>query len=114
MVFAKTIAAGLIAATALTAVPASAASVQFNFGPYWGPHVQERGWRQDRGWHDRWQHQRVSTHQVRRMLQGRGYYRIRFVDRGGPVYQVRADKRGRSFFLVINARTGEILRRHRA
>jgi len=112
MVSKKMIAAGLIAATALTAVPASAASFEFSFGPHWGGpgyHDQHRGW--DR--HDRNRHG-VSAHEVRRSLRNRGYYRIEFLDRRGPTYQVRAERRGRTYFLVVSARTGEIIARHRA
>lgn len=99
----KTIAAGLVALTALSAVPASAANltVQFgNNGPGWGYHNDHRP-------------HRVSTDQVRWMLRNQGYRAIRFVDSRGAVYQVRASKNGRDYFLVVSARTGEILQRHR-
>jgi hypothetical protein len=111
----KTIAAGLIAATALTAVPAKADSfaVQFGFG------APSYGWNHghwDRGHHDRDRDRRhgpVSPREVRWILQGRGYDHIRFVDRRGAVYQVRASKNGRDFFLVVSARNGDIVSRNR-
>ena len=110
---AKTIAAGLIAATALTAVPAKADgfSVQFGFGgPSYG---QDRGhW--DRGHRDRdRRHGPVSPREVRWILQGRGYDHIRFVDRRGALYQVRASKQGRDYFIVVSARSGDIVSRNR-
>jgi hypothetical protein len=110
--FAKTIAAGLIAATALTAVPARADnfSIQFGFGaPGYG--TNHGHW--DRGHHDRDRRNGVSPREVRWILQGRGYHHIRFVDRRGPIYQVRASKNGRDFFLVVSARNGDIVSRNR-
>ncbi len=109
------IAAGLIAATALTAVPANATGFTFHFGNggpgfSWGYGGPGHGYR-DRG--HRWGHHRLSPREVRWMLRERGYYKIRFMDRRGPVYQVRAKKRHRAFVLVISARSGEILSRHR-
>ncbi len=117
MITTKTIAAGLVAITTLSAVPASAAGFNFQFGPgpsYHGHHDNRGGYGQD--WrHGRdWRHDRVSTDQVRFMLRRDGYRAIRFLDDRGPVYQVRASKHGRDFFLVISARDGEVLSRHRA
>jgi hypothetical protein len=106
----KTLAAGLIALGALSAVPANASgiTVQFGNGPGWGYHDGD-GYR---GGHDNrrdWRHGRLSTDQVRFMLRQNGYRAIRFFDDRGPVYQLRASKRGRDYFLVVSARTGEIL-----
>ena len=47
------------------------------------------------------------------MLRRDGYRAIRFFDDRGPVYQLRASKHGRDFFLVVSARNGEILSRQR-
>jgi hypothetical protein len=103
----KTIAAGFIALTTLSAVPADAASFNFQFGPgpsYYGNHG---------GYGHNWQNQRVSTDQVRWMLRRDGYRGIRFFDDRGAVYQLRASKHGRDYFLVVSARSGEILSRQR-
>jgi hypothetical protein len=109
----KTIAAGLIAITTLTAVPASAASFNFSFGQgpsgYYGQ--GNHGGHGGRS-HDR-RHDRVSADEVRWMLRRDGYRGIRFFDDRGAVYQLRAEKHGREFFLVVSARTGEILSRQR-
>jgi hypothetical protein len=47
------------------------------------------------------------------MLRDRGYRNIRFIDRSGPVYELRARKHGRTYYLVVSARSGEILQRNR-
>jgi hypothetical protein len=115
----KTIAAGLVALTTLSAVPASAGSFSFQYGggnynnsQNWGNHGGQN-W-DNRGDHHRHrQNNRISTDQVRYMLRDAGYYRIRFVDDRGAVYQLRASRHGRDFYLVVNARTGEILSRQR-
>ena len=109
----KTIAAGLVALTTLSAVPASAASLNFQIGsgPNWG-YYGGSGGHGGYGHHDR-RHDRVSTDEVRGMLRRDGYRGIRFFDNRGAVYQVRASKHGRDFFLVVSARTGEILSRQR-
>lgn len=115
MVSKKIIAAGLIAATALTAVPANAAGLNFQFG--FGPGYNSHGWNQGPRHHDRhgprWRHQRVSQWEVRSILRRHGFRGIRFVDTRGPVYQVRAWRRGHPFVLVVSARDGDILSRHR-
>ena len=112
------IAAGLIAATTLTAVPANAGGFSFHLGHGgpsfgWSYGTPGYGWvHRDRRHH--WgHHRRLSPREVRWSLRDRGYRQIRFVDRRGPVYHVRAKKRHRTFALVISARTGEILSRHR-
>lgn len=104
----KTIAAGLIALTTLSAVPANAASlnVQFGNGPSWGHHGgYGHQWRRDRV--------RVSPQEVRRQLRRDGYRAIRFFDDRGAVYQLRASKYGRDYFLVVSARSGDVIARHR-
>jgi hypothetical protein len=103
----KTLAAALVAATTLTAAPASADSLNFQFG-FGGPGY---------GWHGgpNWQHhdRRVSPREVRHMLRDRGYHQIDFLDRSGRTYEVRARKNGRTFYIVVSARSGEIISRHR-
>lgn len=119
----KTIAAGLIAVTTLAAVPANAAGLSFQFGFGSGPQFSEvhsprwdrdrhRGWRQDhRG--PRWAYGRVSPREVRWNLRRHGYHHIRFLDRRGRFYEVRASKRHRAYLLTVSARSGEIVDRQR-
>lgn len=113
MISKKTIAAGLIAITSLTAVPASASSVVVDFGGpgYGGPGWGGPGWNQQHG--HRWQRHRLNRDQVRWILRHHGYRYIRFLDTRGPVYQVSARRHGRAYFLVLSARSGEILSRYR-
>ena len=103
----KTLAAALIAATTLTAVPASADSLNFHFG--FGN--SGSGWHGNPGWqhHDR----RVSPQEVRHILRNQGYRQIDFLDRSGRTYEVRARKNGRTFYIVVSARSGEIISRNR-
>lgn len=103
----KTLAAGVIALSTLAAVPASATDVAVKIG-YNGP-----GWSHHVGPGHQWQRARLSPNDIRHMLRRDGYRDIRFFDRRGAVYQVRASKRGSDFFLVVNARNGQILSRHR-
>lgn len=107
MITKTTIAAALIALTSFAAVPAKAITVEFGFG---GPGM---GWSD--GYHDRGERfrQRLSKQEIRWILRDRGYRNIRFFDDSGPVYQLRARKRGESYFLVVSARSGEILQRNR-
>ncbi len=110
MITTKTIAAGLVALTTLSAVPANAAGFSFQFGPgpsYYGGHGYGYGHGQQ------WRHDRVSTDEVRFMLRRHGYRAIRFFDARGPVYQLRASKYGRTYFIVVSARDGQILSRQR-
>ena len=105
--FTKTIAAGLVAITTLASVPANASGLTVEFGFGGGNH----GWSGHGGRHG--QNYRLSTDEVRRMLRQDGYRQIQFVDNRGPVYQLRARKNGRTFFLVVSARDGDILSRQR-
>ena len=113
MISRTTIAAGLIALTSLAAVPANASSLTVEFGNFgygggygWSDqHRGERGHRQMR--------HRLSQQEVRGILRDRGYRNIRFFDDRGPAYQLRARKRGETYFLVVSARSGEILSRNR-
>ena len=111
MTFKKTIAAGIVALAGLVAaVPANAGSsvsVQIEVGGpshgyYYGDHR--------RGSWDR----TLSPQQVRRILRDQGFRQIQYVDRRGKIYQVRAtNHRGHRVALVVSARSGAILNRHR-
>lgn len=112
MISKTTIAAGLIALTSFASVPANASSLTVQFGSPgygagygWSDEGGDRGHRQMR--------QRLSQDEIRWMLRDRGYRQIRFYDDRGPVYQLRARKRGETYFLVVSARSGEILSRNR-
>jgi hypothetical protein len=118
MISKTTIAAGLIALTSLAAVPANASSLTVEFGnPGYGTGYGGPGneWsdhnRGDRGY--RHMRHRLSHEEIRWILRDRGYHRIRFFDDSGRVYQVRARKHGETYFLVVSARSGEILSRNR-
>jgi len=112
MISKTTIAAGLIALTSLAAVPANASSLTVEFGnPGYG---MGYGWDNDRGERGyRHMRHRLSREEIRWILRDRGYRNIRFFDDGGRVYQLRARKRGETYFLVVSARSGEILSRNR-
>ena len=104
--FSKIIAAGIIALTALTAVPANAGGVGVGFG-----YGNNPGWSGDGG--HGWRNERLSAHEVRRVLRHKGYRQIDFVDRRGSTYEVTARKNGRTFYMVVSAWSGDILSRHR-
>jgi hypothetical protein len=114
----KTVAAGLVALSALVAVPASAATLGVDFTQR-GPVVifkDGRGYDHDRRYdHGRWDRDRhqaryLSANEVRRILRSRGYRNIDYVDRNGSIYRARAiDYRGRMVALTISARNGVIL-----
>jgi hypothetical protein len=117
MISKTTLAAALIALTSLAAVPANAFNIGFSGGGMnygWGG-SQHHGWNWggDSDYGHRWRHQRLSTQEVRWILRDRGYRDIRFFDDRGPVYQLRAHKHGDTFYLVVSARSGEILSRNR-
>lgn len=110
MISKTSIAAALIALTTLFAVPAQASgiTVEFGFGGSgygWSDHGPGHG-------HHMRRH-RLSAEEVRWILRDYGYHHIRFFDDHGPVYQLRARKHGRTYFLVVSARSGEILSRNR-
>jgi hypothetical protein len=117
MIFGKTIAAGLIALTSLAAVPASASSLTIDFvgvpgygigyghGYNWDRDNGDRGYRHTR--------RHLSPQEIRWILRDRGYRNIRFYDRQGSVYEVHARKHGQPYYLVVSARSGEILSRNR-
>jgi hypothetical protein len=107
MIAKTSIAAALISLSMLAAVPAQASDVNIQIGFGGGP-----GW-SDRGHGHQMRRHRLSSEEVRWILRDRGYHQIRFFDKRGPVYQLRARKHGDTFFLVVSARTGEILSRNR-
>lgn len=111
MISKTTIAAGLIALTSLTAVPAQAGGISVEFG-FGGPGY---GWDGGSGYghgYGRHMRQRLSADEVRWMLRDRGYRQIRFFDQG-RVYQLRARKNGATYYMVVSSFTGEILSRNR-
>jgi len=113
MITKTTIAAALISLGTLAAAPTQASELSVAIG-FDNPGHR---WSADNGyWHGDRRHDRgfrLSTDEERWMLRDRGYHQIRFFDDRGPVYQLRARKRGDVFFLVVSARTGEILSRSR-
>jgi hypothetical protein len=121
----KTLAAGVVALTALaTTAPAQAES--FSFGIY-GDHggvtfhsgdgYRPAGHWNDRRWNDRrwdYAHYRMTPRQVRRSLRHRGFDRIRFTDTQGRIYRARAtNRRGRRVALTIRSRDARIVEMHR-
>ncbi len=121
----KTLAAGVVALTALaTTAPAQAESLSFGiYGPnggvtirsgdYYQPAGHWRDWR----WNDRrwdYAHYRMTPHQVRRSLRHRGFGNIRFTDTHGRTYKALAtNPRGRRVALTIRSRDARILAAHR-
>ena len=106
----KTLGAAIIALGTLAAVPASAGGLTVQFG-FDGPGY---GWSDHRGgWRDHGRRHMLSPQEVRQELRDRGYRQIRYLDRRGEVYQARASKGRRDFYLVISARNGQILSRNR-
>lgn len=109
------IAASAVALASLAAsVPAQAKSIQIGVhGSNGSIHASFGG---DRPGPDHWNphygHRFALTPwEVRRKLVHRGFRHIRFVDTHAPVYKARATNRhGRPVFLVLNARTGSIIR----
>lgn len=128
MIFKTTLAAGAIGLAALAAAPANAASLTVGFGDD-GARIAYHDGRPvpanyyghgydwpDYGWgdrHDEWRHT-LSAKEVRRILHGRGYHDIDYVDSRGSIYQVRAtDHRGHRVGLVVSARNATILKAYR-
>ncbi len=65
------------------------------------------GWRGGHG-HG---HYALGPRQIRRSLRHRGFYRIKIIDRRGPMYIVRAiGWRGMPVRLVVDSRTAHIVR----
>ena len=121
----KTLAAGVVALTALaTTAPAQAESfslgiygdhggVTFRSGDGYQPagHWNDRR-RDDRRWD--YAHYRMTPRQVRRSLRHRGFHDIRFTDTQGRTYKARAtNSRGRRVALTIRSRDARIVEIHR-
>ena len=116
----KTLAAGVVALTAL-ATTAPAQGESFSLGIY-GDHggVTFRSGDHYRPAHDwnnrRWDyaHYRMTPRQIRRSLRHRGFHHIRFTDTRGGIYRARATgPRGRRVALTIRSRDARILEIHR-
>ena len=104
MFFKHTLAAGLVALSALAAVPAGAAepptvstSIQLAQGGY--------------GWEHEWSERRgLSPRELRRALRQQGYSNIEILDRGRRTLTVQAENyRGRDYLLRVSARTGAVI-----
>lgn len=73
----------------------------------WGPGRHGGGWNNGRGWGYR----ELGPRQIRRSLRHRGFYRIKILDRRGPMYIVKAiGWRGMPMRLVVDSRTADIVR----
>jgi len=107
-----TIAAALISLTTLAAVPAQASDINVQIGLGSGGYGWNDGYGHGYGHHRHRMHH-ISVDEVRWMLRDRGYHHIDFIGNGGRVYHLSARKYGERFFLVVSARTGEILSRNR-
>jgi hypothetical protein len=108
--FLKTVAAGLVALTALAAVPANATTVAAGY--YERPRWDGPRWDGPR-WDNHRRHDKLSTREVRRILRHKGYRNINFVDRRGATYEVIAHRNHRSYYIVVSAWSGDILARNR-
>lgn len=113
MFFKSTIAAGIVALSALAvSAPAQAHSVTF------GVHGSGGGFSYHSGGHGHGHWDRGYGHltpwQVRRKLRHRGFTNMQFFDRRAPVYKLRATgRRGNRVMLVVSSRTGRIIERRR-
>ena len=120
----KTLAAGVVALTALAnTTPAQAESfsfgihgahggVTFRSGDYYRP-AHDWNYRRDfRRWH--YAHYRMSPREVRRSLRQRGFDQIHFTDRDGRIYRATATgPRGRRVVLTVRSRDARIVDIHR-
>ncbi len=122
----KTLAAGVVALTAL-AVTAPAQADSFSFGIY-GQNggvtfsTGDTRYRPSHDWnyrprdHRRWDYAnyRMTPRQVSRSLRRRGFNHIRFTDGYGRIYRATATtSRGRRVALTIRSRDARILEMHR-
>lgn len=118
----NTLAAGLIALAALVgAAPASAGSVSvqiqagttgYHDGVGYG--WKRAGHRADRYYGGHSEYGTLTPREVRAVLRDRGYRQIRYLDRRGRIYEVRAtNRRGHRVGLVVSARSGAILNVYR-
>ena len=116
----KTLAAGVVALTAL-ATTASAQAESFSLGI----HGQNGGvtfrsgdsYRPAHDWNNRrwdYAHYRMTPRQIRQSLRRRGFHDIQFTDTRGGIYQARATgPRGGRVALTIRSRDARILEIHR-
>ena len=112
----KTLRAAAVAialgATAITAMPAQAASpsVNFSFSIGGGGHHWSHGAPRWRDWsrHNRFRHC-MTDRQVRHLLNRHGYRNISFERHRGPVVEARARKGHARYVLVVDACRGRIL-----
>jgi hypothetical protein len=121
----KTLAAGVVALTALaTTAPAQADSVSFGIhGKHGGVtfsagdnYLPAHHWRGRGPYKRHWGYAdyRLAPYQVRRLLWRRGFHAIRFTDTYGKFYQARATgPRGARVAMIIRARDGQIVELHR-
>ena len=115
MTLKKAIAAGLFAlVTIAAAAPASAHGVSVRIGIGGGSYAYDDGyryyWQRPRSQYRRGDYGTLTPREVRAVLRDRGYREIRYVDRRGRIYEVRAtDARGQRVGLVVSARNGAIL-----
>ncbi|QDG75683.1 hypothetical protein [Labrenzia sp. PHM005] len=86
------------------AIPASQAEHIVNVDHRRGP---GKGWRGGHGRH----HHAMGPRQIRRSLRHRGFYRIKIIDRRGPMYIIKAHGwRGFPMRLVVDSRNAHIVR----
>lgn len=99
MINRKTLAAAIIAVSAITATSASAGSITIQIG---------------NGYHQHHGHKyKLSAHEVRYILRNRGYRNIDFSDTHGSTYEATARRHGKYYYMVISAWSGDVLSRHR-
>jgi hypothetical protein len=117
MILKSTLAAGLIALSALAAAPANAGGVSIHIGVTGGHYAYHDGYGYDWKRHhrrDRHEYGTLTPREVRQVLRDKGYRQIRYVDRRGRIYEVRAtNHRGHRVGLVVSARSGAILNVYR-
>lgn len=72
-------------------------------------HGRGGGQHWDRGYG--WGYYELKPRQIRRSLRHQGFYKVRIIDRRGPVYIVKARGwQGRPLRLVVDARTAQVIR----
>lgn len=106
LVLAPSVSAAPLAAAKQFQAPQDTAVVQIH-------HKKRPGKHGGRGWNGGYGHGHyaLGPRQIRRSLRHRGFYRIKIVDRRGPMYIVRAvGWRGMPVRLVVDSRTAHIVR----
>lgn len=99
-----TMMAGLVALSALTAVPANAVELQIGRASI---QLAQDGY----GWEREWSERRgLSSRELRRALRQQGYRDIEVLDRNRRTLTVQAENyRGRDYILRVSARTGVVI-----